>query len=95
MLGRTDSRRRLLILLVDVRRRVVGARRPDGVLAGRPGAELTGKAAPRPRSRMEIPSRRGEIYDRTGTVLLATTVERDRLVAAPRRADSEAARRDR
>jgi cell division protein FtsI (penicillin-binding protein 3) len=31
--------------------------------------------------RIEIPSPRGSIYDRSGTVVLATTVERDRLVA--------------
>ena len=32
---------------------------------------------------LDTPSKRGEIYDRTGTVVLATTVQRDRLVAAP------------
>jgi cell division protein FtsI/penicillin-binding protein 2 len=33
--------------------------------------------------RSEVPSRRGAIYDRSGVVVLATTIERDRLVAAP------------
>ena len=33
--------------------------------------------------RTEIPSDRGTIYDRSGTVALATTVSRDRLVAFP------------
>ena len=32
--------------------------------------------------RIEVAGRRGDIYDRTGTVLLATTIDRDRLVAA-------------
>ena len=32
---------------------------------------------------LETPSKRGDIYDRTGTVVLATTVQRERLVAAP------------
>jgi cell division protein FtsI (penicillin-binding protein 3) len=46
------------------------------------GAEMTERAREQTTTRLEMPSRRGEIYDRTGTVLLATTVERDRLVAA-------------
>jgi cell division protein FtsI/penicillin-binding protein 2 len=32
--------------------------------------------------RIEVAGRRGDVYDRTGTVLLATTIDRDRLVAA-------------
>ena len=32
---------------------------------------------------LDTPSKRGDIFDRTGTVVLATTVERERLVAAP------------
>ena len=32
---------------------------------------------------IETPSKRGDIYDRTGTIVLATTVQRERLVAAP------------
>jgi cell division protein FtsI/penicillin-binding protein 2 len=84
MLGRTDSRRRLLLLLAMF---VVGsmalvARTPYGQIVR--GAELTGKAVAQTTTTIEVPSHRGEIYDRTGTVLLATTVERDRLVAAPR-----------
>ena len=34
--------------------------------------------------RYEIPSERGSIYDRTGTVVLATSVSRDRLAATPK-----------
>jgi len=33
--------------------------------------------------RLETPSQRGDVYDRSGTVILATTVQRERLVAAP------------
>src|SRR6187549_1499357 len=32
---------------------------------------------------IDTPSKRGDIFDRTGTVVLATTVQRERLVAAP------------
>ena len=32
---------------------------------------------------LETPSKRGDVYDRTGTVVMATTVQRERLVAAP------------
>ncbi len=83
MLGRTDSRRRLLALLVLF---IVGS----AALVARTaywqvvrGAELTEKAEAQTTVTIEVPSRRGEIYDRTGTVLLATSVDRDRLVAAP------------
>ena len=32
---------------------------------------------------LETPSKRGDVFDRTGTIVLATTVQRERLVAAP------------
>ncbi len=83
MLGRTDSRRRLLALLMLF---IVGST----ALVARTaywqivrGAELADRALAQTTTTIEVPSRRGEIYDRTGTILLATTVERDRLVAAP------------
>jgi cell division protein FtsI (penicillin-binding protein 3) len=83
MLGRTDSRRRLLALLVIF---LVGSM----ALVARSaywqvvrGGELAELAVAQTTTTIEVPSRRGEIYDRSGTVLLATTVERDRLVAAP------------
>ena len=82
MLGRTDSRRRLLFLLI-----VFGV--GSMALATRTvywqvlrGEELTARAAEQTAVRIEIGGRRGDIYDRTGTVLLATSVARDRLVAA-------------
>ena len=46
------------------------------------GSDLAAKAVAQTTVRIQEPTRRGEIYDRSGTVVLATTVERDRLVAA-------------
>ena len=82
MLGRTDSRRRILVFLILF---VVGSL----ALVARTaywqivrGADMTTLANRQTTLVIEVPSRRGEIYDRTGVILLATTVERDRLVAA-------------
>ena len=84
MLGRTDSRSRaILLLLVFV------------VVAGSLGArlvywqvirrdELAAMAMRQSSSRYDIPSERGSVYDRTGTVVLATSVSRDRLAANPK-----------
>ena len=83
MLGRTDSRRRLLFLLVVF---VVGS----FTLAARLAywqvvdqARLAAEALSQTTVTLDTPSKRGEIYDRTGTVVLATTVQRERLVGAP------------
>ena len=81
MLGRTDSRRRSLIVLLAF---VVAA----SSLVVRLGywqvarsRELSTLAAQQTSLRVEEPSQRGAIYDRTGTVVLASTVERDLLSA--------------
>jgi cell division protein FtsI/penicillin-binding protein 2 len=82
MLGRTDSRTRLLLLLVVF---VVASVALLGRLAYWQVVQrdvLATKAIAQTTVRLEEPSRRGEIYDRSGTVVLATTVGRDRLVAA-------------
>ena len=83
MLGRTDSRPRLIFLLIGL---VVGS----VALVGRlgywqiaRGAELATQARLQTSIRTETPARRGSIYDRTGVVVLATTVDRDKIVAAP------------
>jgi cell division protein FtsI/penicillin-binding protein 2 len=83
MPGRTDSRIRLLILLVVF---VVGSL----ALIARAAYwqvldhdHLVAAAADQTSVRVETPSQRGDIYDRSGTVILATTVQRERLVAAP------------
>jgi cell division protein FtsI (penicillin-binding protein 3) len=82
MLGRTDSRPRLLVLLVVFIIGSLALVTRSAYLQVLRGTELTAKAAVQTTMRVEVPSRRGDIYDRTGTVLLATTLERDRLVAA-------------
>src|SRR3954453_24089561 len=83
MLGRTDSRRRTLFVLV-------GFVAISMALAGRLAFwqvvqrdRLAGLAEQQTMVRTEQPSHRGTIYDRSGTVVLATTVDRSRLVAAP------------
>jgi cell division protein FtsI/penicillin-binding protein 2 len=84
MLGRTDSRARALIILLSF---VLAA----GSLGMRLGYwqvtrrdELSAMAVRQSSTRYEIPSTRGSIYDRTGTVVLATSVIRDRLAAYPK-----------
>ena len=44
---------------------------------------LTAEALSQTTVTLDTPSKRGDIYDRTGTIVLATTVQRERLVAAP------------
>lgn len=82
MHGRTDSGRRLLFVLIAF---VVAA----GALVVRLGYwqvtqrdELVEGARRQIYSRVEVPSRRGQIYDRSGTVVLAASVTRDRLVVS-------------
>ena len=74
MLGRTDSRRRLLVLLTIF---VIGslaliARTAYWQVLN--GDFLLARAAAQTTVRIEVAGRRGDIYDRTGTVLLATTI---------------------
>ena len=83
MLGRTDSRRRLLILLLIFAVGSLALLVRTAYWQVLRGDDLMSKAAAQTTIRVDVPSRRGDIYDRTGTVLLATTVDRDRLVAAP------------
>jgi cell division protein FtsI/penicillin-binding protein 2 len=93
MLGRTDSRPRLLLLLLGL---IVGSI----ALVGRLGYwqvvrrdDLAEQARQQTSVTTETPSRRGSIYDRSGVVVLATTIDRQRLVAAPQRLGT-AERRD-
>lgn len=83
MLGRTDSRGRLVLLLAVF---VVTAVALVGRLAWWQVIrrdDLAAEARRQTSTRSEVPSRRGAIYDRSGVVVLAATIERDRLVAAP------------
>ncbi len=83
MPGRTDSRIRLLVLLVVFVGRLACADRPGCLLAGPRPRAIGGGGGRADPVRIETPSQRGDVYDRSGTVLLATTVQRERLVAAP------------
>jgi len=83
MLGRTDSRRRLLFLLGVF---VFGALALSARLAYWQVIDrdrLASEALAQTTITLDTPSKRGEIYDRTGTIMLATSVQRERLVAAP------------
>ena len=89
MLGRTDSRIRLIALLVVF---VVASLALVSRLAFWQIVErdwLLERAVAQTTVRLETPSRRGSIYDRSGTVALASTVDRDRLAAAPNQMTAE------
>ncbi|MEO8273226.1 MAG: penicillin-binding protein 2 [Chloroflexota bacterium] len=82
MLGRTDSGRRLLVLLIVF---IVGA----SALVVRLGYwqvgqrdQLVASARRQIYWQDTVPSRRGQIYDRSGTVVLAASVMRDRLIVS-------------
>ena len=83
MLGRTDSKRRLLFLLgvFGIASTLLTARLSYWQVIDR--ERLAGQAAAQTTITLDSPSKRGDIYDRTGTVVLATTVQRERLIAAP------------
>ena len=83
MLGRTDSRRRMLLLLITfvVIAASLVARLGYWQVAQRD--RLAGEAFEQTTIKTSVPSARGDIYDRSGTVVLATTVDRERLVGAP------------
>ena len=90
-MGRTDSRRRALVLLIVFA--VVGsalfARLAYWQVVQRD--RLAEEAFAQTSIRVETPSRRGDIYDRSGVVVLATTIDRERLIANP--SEMTAARR--
>ncbi len=83
MLGRTDSKGRLLFLLgvFGIASTLLTARLAYWQVIDR--ERLAGQAAAQTTITIDSPSKRGDIYDRTGTVVLATTVQRERLIAAP------------
>ncbi|MBP1704759.1 MAG: Peptidoglycan glycosyltransferase [Chloroflexi bacterium] len=83
MLGRTDSRPRLaLVLLVLLAFGVACFARLGYWQLGQRDM-LVARARDQVLVRTEVPAVRGTIYDRSGTVVLATTVLRDRLAAYP------------
>jgi cell division protein FtsI (penicillin-binding protein 3) len=85
MKGRTDSGRRLLLVLIVF---VIAA----GALVTRLGYwqlsqrdVLVDSARRQIYYRADVPSRRGQIFDRSGTVVLAASVTRDRLIVSAER----------
>ena len=84
MLGRTDSRTRALLLLLAfvLVAGSIGVRLAYWQVVRRD--ELAAAAGRQSYLSYKIPSDRGSIYDRTGTVVLATSVSRDLLAANPK-----------
>jgi cell division protein FtsI/penicillin-binding protein 2 len=82
-MGRTDSRARSLFLLIVFA--VVGAALLARLAYWQVGQRdrLAAEAFAQTTMRAESPSRRGDIFDRSGVVVLATTIERERLVGTP------------
>jgi cell division protein FtsI/penicillin-binding protein 2 len=82
-MGRTDSRRRAIVLLVAFA--VIGSALFARLAYWQIGQRdrLTDEAFQQTTVREETPSRRGDIFDRSGVVVLATTIEREMLIATP------------
>jgi cell division protein FtsI (penicillin-binding protein 3) len=83
MLGRTDSQRRILVVLVAlcVAAGALSLRLAQWQIVERD--RLASVAERQTTLRQTVPAQRGSIYDRSGTILLATTVERYRVAATP------------
>jgi cell division protein FtsI/penicillin-binding protein 2 len=82
MLGRTDSGRRLLLLLVVFVLAATALVVRLGYWQIGQRDQLVESARRQIYDRHDVPSRRGQIYDRSGTVVLAASVMRDRLVVS-------------
>ncbi len=87
-MGRTDSRRRSLVLLIVFA--TVGAALLARLAYWQVGERqrLADQAFQQTSIKETTPSKRGEIYDRSGTVVLATTIERQMLTSTPSVVDS-------
>ncbi len=84
MLGRTDSRLRALVILVAfvLTTGSLGMRLAYWQVVRHD--DLAAMAVKQSSTVYRIPATRGSIYDRTGTVVLATSVSRDTLAANPK-----------
>jgi cell division protein FtsI (penicillin-binding protein 3) len=87
MLGRTDSGRRLLLLLIVFVIAASGLVVRLGYWQLVKHGELVESARRQIYFQAEVPSRRGQIYDRSGTIVLAASVTRDRLVLSTENMD--------
>jgi len=89
ILGRTDSRGRLVFLLLAfvLSAGAIIARLSWWQIGQRD--DLVSSAQRQFYLRTEVPAIRGAIYDRSGTVVLASSVTRDRLTVNPRRLSAE------
>jgi cell division protein FtsI (penicillin-binding protein 3) len=81
MLGRTDSRGRLLLLLVVMLVLSSGMGLRLAYWQVNQHDQLTALSAQENYSQKSMPAKRGTIYDRTGTIVLAETVYQYRIVA--------------
>jgi cell division protein FtsI (penicillin-binding protein 3) len=81
-MGRTDSRGRHLLLLATFAFAAIALLARLAWWQVIRHDDLATQARLQTSLRIEIPSHRGSIYDRSGTIVLASSVERDRLVAS-------------
>src|SRR5512132_4022165 len=82
MLGRTDSARRLLLLLIVFVLAATALVVRLGYWQIGQRDQLVESARRQIYDRHDVPSRRGQIYDRSGTVVLAASVMPDRLIVS-------------
>ena len=83
MLGRTDSRPRSLLIVALLAGFGIACIARLGYWQVLRHDDLVARAREQVTAQIEVPPVRGTIYDRTGTVVLATSVERDLLSAFP------------
>ena len=81
MLGRTDSKGRLLLLFMVLVVLAGGMTMRLAYWQVNQRQQLTALADQTQMTHRSVPARRGTIYDRTGTIVLAQTVNRYRIVA--------------
>src|SRR6476661_1584065 len=93
MQGRTDSRGRLLVLLLVFVFATLALTVRLAYWQVLDRERLASEAMAQTTIQIDLPSRRGDVFDRSGTVVLATTVQRERLVAAPDQLTQDTRRR--
>jgi cell division protein FtsI/penicillin-binding protein 2 len=81
MLGRTDSKGRLLLLFMALVLLASGMTARLAYWQVNQRQQLTALADRTRTTQQSVPARRGTIYDRTGTIVLAQTINRYRIVA--------------